>query len=45
MELGSPEHQTHDCVRHGATSLIAALEVATGRVIGSAMRDTGIRNS
>jgi transposase len=34
MDLGSPEHQTHDYVRHGTTSLFAALEVATGRVIG-----------
>jgi transposase len=27
-----PERQTHDYVRHGTTTLFAALEVATGRV-------------
>jgi putative transposase len=34
MDLGSPERQTHDYLPHGTTSLFAALEVATGRVIG-----------
>lgn len=34
MDLGSPEHQTHDYIRHGTTSLFAALEVATGKVVG-----------
>ena len=29
---GLPEKQTHDYVRHGTTTLFAALEVATGRV-------------
>ena len=29
-----PERGTHDYVRHGTTSLFAALEVATGKVIG-----------
>jgi transposase len=29
---GVPERQTHDYVRHGTTTLFAALEVATGRV-------------
>src|SRR3954465_11710595 len=29
---GSPERQTSDYVRHGTTTLFAALEVATGRV-------------
>jgi transposase len=29
---GVPEKQTHDYVRHGTTTLFAALEVATGRV-------------
>ncbi len=29
---GIPEKQTHDYVRHGTTTLFAALEVATGRV-------------
>jgi transposase len=30
---GRPEQRTHDYVRHGTTTLLAALEVATGRVI------------
>ena len=29
---GIPEKQTHDYIRHGTTTLFAALEVATGRV-------------
>ena len=29
-----PARQTHDYVRHGTTSLFAALDVATGKVIG-----------
>src|SRR5690348_5435450 len=32
LQLGMPEKQTHDYVRHGTTTLFAALEVATGRV-------------
>ena len=32
MRPGIPERQTHDYVRHGTTTLFAALEVATGRV-------------
>jgi transposase len=35
---GQVERQTHDYVRHGTTSLFAALEVATGRVIGECYR-------
>jgi len=31
---GTPERRTHDYVRHGTTSLFAALDAATGRVIG-----------
>lgn len=34
LDLGSPERQTHDYIRHGTTSLFAALEVATGKVTG-----------
>ena len=33
MDLGMPERQTHNYVRHGTLDLFAALEVATGRVI------------
>jgi len=32
MRPGIPEKQTHDYVRHGTTTLFAALEIATGRV-------------
>jgi transposase len=32
MRLGIPERQTHDSVRHGTTTLFAALEIATGHV-------------
>ena len=32
LRLGMPQKQTHDYVRHGTTTLFAALEVATGRV-------------
>ena len=32
MRSGLPEKATHDYVRHGTTSLFAALEVATGKV-------------
>jgi transposase len=35
---GQVERQTHDYVRHGTTSLFAALDVATGRVIGACYR-------
>jgi transposase len=34
MSCGQVERQTHDYVRHGTTSLFAALDVATGKVIG-----------
>jgi transposase len=33
MDLGQPERQTHDYVRHGTTDLFAALDAATGNVI------------
>ena len=38
MTFGSPERRTHDYRRHGTTSLFAALDVATGRVIGECHR-------
>ncbi len=34
MRPGQIERRTHDYVRHGATSLFAALDVKTGKVIG-----------
>ena len=34
MRPGQPERRTHDYKRHGTLSLFAALDVATGKVIG-----------
>ncbi len=34
MRPGQPARRSHDYKRHGTTSLFAALDVATGRVIG-----------
>ena len=34
MRPGQPERRRHDYARHGTTSLFAALDVATGKVIG-----------
>jgi len=36
MRLGVPEARTHDYIRHGTTTLFAALEVATGRITADA---------
>jgi transposase len=38
MMPGTPERASHDYVRHGTTSLFAALDMATGKVIGSLHR-------
>jgi transposase len=38
MTPTTPERQTHTYVRNGTTSLFAALDVATGRVIGKCRR-------
>jgi transposase len=38
MMPGMPERRTHDYVRHGITTLFAALDVVTGEVIGSIHR-------
>src|SRR5712691_759679 len=38
MAMGLPERRTHDYRRHGTTSLFAALDVATGTVIGECHR-------
>jgi transposase len=38
MMPGMPERRTHDYVRNGITTLFAALDVATGTVIGSIHR-------
>jgi transposase len=34
MQPGLPERRTHDYVRHGTTTLFAALEIATGKITG-----------
>jgi len=38
MKRGTAERRTHDYRRHGTTSLYAALEIATGRVVGQTHR-------
>jgi transposase len=38
MMPGLPERRTHDYVRHGITTLFAALDVATGQITGSIHR-------
>ena len=38
LRPGVPARQTHDYLRNGTTSLFAALDVATGKVIGSLHR-------
>lgn len=38
LRPGLPEQRTHDYERHGTTSLFAALDVATGKVIGECHR-------
>jgi len=38
MMPGMPERRTHDYVRHGVSSLFAALDIATGQVISSIHR-------
>ena len=44
LRPGVPARQTHDYICNGTTSLFAALDVATGKVIGSATAVTGIRS-
>lgn len=38
MRPGIPARQTHDYIRHGTTSLFAALDVASGKIIGQCHR-------
>lgn len=38
LRPGVPERQSHDYVRHGATSLFAALNIASGKVIAACHR-------
>lgn len=37
LDPGVPARQTHDYTRHGTTTLFAALDVATGKVIGACL--------
>ncbi len=39
IRFGQAERRTHDYVRHGTTTLFAALEVATGRITADACYD------
>jgi transposase len=38
MAPGIPQRRTHDYMRHGTTTLFAALDIATGKVIGETHR-------
>jgi len=38
LDVGRPERQTHNYLRHGTLDLFAALNVATGQVIASCKR-------
>src|SRR3546814_13027076 len=38
MRPGQAERRSHDYKRHGVTSLFAALDIATGRIIGKCYR-------
>ena len=37
LKKGRRQTMTHDCKRHGTTALFAALNLASGRVIGTCM--------
>ena len=45
MRPGQIERRSHDDARHGTTSLFAALDIATGRVIGRCSSATARSNS
>ena len=45
MRTGSPEKRTHDYVRHGTSTLFAALDIATGRSPRRRNRGTAGRSS
>ena len=38
MQFTTPDRRTHNYIRHGTTSLFAALDIATGSVIGRCFR-------
>ena len=45
MRPGMPERRTHDYVRHGTTSLFAALDVKSGKIIGELHVAIELKNS
>jgi hypothetical protein len=45
MQPGHTEQRTHDYVRHGTTTLFAALEIATGRSLEYASHGIATRSS
>jgi hypothetical protein len=45
MRPGQPKRRSHDYLRHGTTSLFAALDVATGEIIGKRYPATAPRSS
>lgn len=42
MRPGQPERHTHDYVRHGTTTLFAALDIASGQVVGDFAQRHGV---
>ena len=42
MRPGQPERRTHDYVRHGTTTLFAALDITTGQVVGDFTERHGV---
>jgi hypothetical protein len=45
LRPGIPEKRSHDYIRHGTTTLFAALEIATGKVTDACYPATGMRSS
>ena len=45
LDLGYVEGVTHDYLRHGTTTLFAALDVANGQVLTDCKPGIGIRSS
>jgi hypothetical protein len=45
LQPGLAERRSHDYVRHGTSTLFAALEIATGQVTAPANAATGTRSS
>jgi hypothetical protein len=45
LQPGLAKRRSHDYLRHGTSTLFAALEIATGKVTGAVKPGTGIRSS